>query len=949
MMTVQTVSACMATTYYNKDNYYTKDLSSLDCWQGAISKKLDLADTKIEPQTFDNFIKKMTERNGGNNNKKRVGIDLTFSCPKSISLASAKDDKTKKDMIEAQQKAVKETLEEIEKNGGFTFRTTNNKVTTDQKADNLLIGKFNHFVNRNGELDLHTHCVVFNITEQKGKEYSLNAKDILKKQTDWGLLFRQKMAKNLQAKGYILNLTDSKKGLFELAGIDREVIEKYSSRRLEILKKMEADGTSGSNEAMKANLKTRKTKKQVDLDKIYGEVNKEVFENERVKILKGKPRKNYYLAEQKKITDEVIAEMERETFAFTKEQLKKRIMSAGVLQNIDEKRAEKLIKENEKLVNLGNKELENGAIKQFYTTEKNINIEDNIIAKMHQEKGTIKNALSEEKSEKLLKEICQKGGYTPNEEQTNAIHHILTNKDRIVGVQGLAGTGKTYSFTLVKKMADAENIEVKGICFTGKASEGLQSDSGIESTTIHSFLNKLEKDSGVRQEKTATEGIKQDWDLSKVKPTGKKQIWVIDEAGLVDNRMMNYLIEASIKADAKLVLTGDYQQLPPVGAGEPMKNLINNGMATAYMEDIRRQKDIELLNAVKESVQGNTLNTYKILEQKNAYHEIADREKLQNEIIKKVTNIKQEDLKENLLLVQTNADRKNYNNKIQKIFVEQGRLTTGNNFKIENNEGKQERRKIYEGDRIVLLANDNRFFKDVGGTKTKVNNGTMGTVKQVTNDKIVVNLDNGKMLYFNPNNYKKFDLAYAVTNYKAQGMTVKNCMVDMTTKGKSNNRNALYVNISRAKFKAEIFTDDKKKLEKQTLTFAKKINSSDFKEQIASYKRAKLQNTNYTPPDERAIREFEKAEIPKIEIIPINKTNALEARAEKLSQNLVKPAPPAPIKEVIAPTKPAPTENTKPAPVRNKTKNLIKQIEEKTKKKERNKSRSRERSRGFER
>ena len=895
MMTVQTVSAGMATTYYNKDNYYTKDLSSLDSWQGAISKKLDLEGKKIEPQIFDNFIKKMTERNGGNDNKKRVGIDLTFSCPKSISLAMAKDDETKKDMLEAEQKAIKEALEEIEKNSGFTFRTTKNKVTTEHEADNLLIGKFNHFVNRNGELDLHTHCVVFNLTEKDGKEYSLNAKKILKKQTEWGLLFRQKMAKNLQAKGYKLTITDSKKGLFELAGFDRETIEKYSSRRLEILKKMEADGTAGSREAMKANLQTRKTKKQVDLDKIYDKVRQEIFANEKVKILKGRAKKNYYLVEQKKIADKVVDELERETFAFTKDQLKKRIMSAGVLQNIDEKRAEKLINENEKLVNLGNKELENGTIKQFFTTEKNINIEDNIIAKMNQEKGTIKTALSEEKSEKLLDEICKNGGYTPNQEQVNAIHHILTNKDRIVGVQGLAGTGKTYSFTLVKKMADRENIEVKGICFTGKASEGLQADSGIESTTIHSFLNKLEKDSGIDSgiKQKTTEGIKQDWDLSKVKPAGKKQIWVVDEAGLVDNRMMNYLIEASIKADAKLVLTGDYQQLPPVGAGEPMKNLIDNGMATAYMEDIRRQKDIELLNAVKESVKGDTLNTYKILEQKNAYHEIADREKLQNEIIKKVTNIKQDELKENLLLVQTNADRKNYNDKIQKVFIEQGRLTIGNTFKIENSEGRQERRKIYEGDRIVLLANDSMCFREIKGglgyTKTKVNNGTMGTVKRVENDKIVVSLDNGKMVYFSPQKYKKFDLAYAVTNYKAQGMTVKNCIVDMTTKGKSNNRNALYVNISRAKFKAEVYTDDKKKLEKQTLNFAKKINSEDFREQIASYKRAKLQNTNYVPADERAIKkleaDFEAKEVPKKEDYQLEKEN-IEEKAQCLAQNL---------------------------------------------------------------
>lgn len=897
MMTVQTVSAGMATTYYNKDNYYTKDLSSLDSWQGAISKKLDLEGKKIEPQIFDNFIKKMTERNGGNDNKKRVGIDLTFSCPKSISLAMAKDDETKKDMLEAEQKAIKEALEEIEKNGGFTFRTTKNKVTTEHEADNLLIGKFNHFVNRNGELDLHTHCVVFNLTEKDGKEYSLNAKEILKKQTEWGLLFRQKMAKNLQAKGYKLTITDSKKGLFELAGFDRETIEKYSSRRLEILKKMEADGTAGSREAMKANLQTRKTKKQVDLDKTYDKVRQEIFVNEKVKILKGKPRKNYFLAEQKKIADEVISEMERETFAFTKDQLKKRIMSAGVLQNIDEKRAEKLISENEKLVNLGNKELENGTIKQFFTTEKNINIEDNIIAKMQQEKGVIKTALAEEKSEKMLDEICKNGGYTPNPEQVNAIHHILTNKDRIIGVQGLAGTGKTYSFALVKKMADRENIEVKGICFTGKASEGLQADSGIESTTIHSFLNKLEKDSGIKQK--TTEGIKQDWDLSKVKPAGKKQIWVVDEAGLVDNRMMNYLIEASIKADAKLVLTGDYQQLPPVGAGEPMKNLIDNGMATAYMEDIRRQKDIELLNAVRESVKGNTLNTYKILEQKQSYHEISDRDKLQDEIIKKVTNIKQDELKENLLLVQTNADRKNYNNKIQKVFIEQGRLTTGNIFKIENSEGRQERRKIYEGDRIVLLANDSMCFREIKGglgyTKTKVNNGTMGTVKRVANDKIVVSLDNGKMVYFNPKEYAKFDLAYAVTNYKAQGMTVKNCLVDMTTKGKSNNRNALYVNISRAKFKAEVYTDDKKKLEKQTLNFAKKINSADFREQIASYKRAKLQNTNYVPADERTMQkleaDFEAKEIPKIEPTTMKIEKNIEAKAQNIAQNLAPPAP----------------------------------------------------------
>ena len=117
----------------------------------------------------------------------------------------------------------------------------------------------------------------------------------------------------------------------------------------------------------------------------------------------------------------------------------------------------------------------------------------------------------------------------------------------------------------------------------------------------------------------------------------------------------------------------------------------------------------------------------------------------------------------------------------------------------------------------------------------------------------------------------------------------------MTTKGKSNNRNALYVNISRAKFKAEVYTDDKKKLEKQTLTFAKKINSADFKEQIASYKRAKLQNTNYVPADERAIKkleaDFEAKEIPKIEPTTMKIEKNIEAKAQNIAQNLAPPAP----------------------------------------------------------
>ena len=138
----------------------------------------------------------------------------------------------------------------------------------------------------------------------------------------------------------------------------------------------------------------------------------------------------------------------------------------------------------------------------------------------------------------LLHRVATKENLTPNEEQTAVLHHIMTSADRFLCVQGLAGTGKTYTMNTLRELCEAENIKVRGVCFTGKAADGLKKESGISSSAIYSFLGKLEKESGRKAESESKNGIRQHWDFSKVKPTQEREIWIVDEAGLVDNHLM---------------------------------------------------------------------------------------------------------------------------------------------------------------------------------------------------------------------------------------------------------------------------------------------------------------------------------------------------------------------------------------------------------------------------
>ena len=271
-----------------------------------------------------------------------------------------------------------------------------------------------------------------------------------------------------------------------------------------------------------------------------------------------------------------------------------------------------------------------------------------------------------------------------------------------------------------------------------------------------------------------------------------------------------------------MVLSGDYEQMPPIGAGEPLRLLIENGAGTAYLEDIRRQKDMELLEAVISSVKGDHLKTYEILDKRGNYKEIKEAKVRQEAIKEEMTTLPLEEYQKNLLLVSMNVDRKLYNKIIREEYVKRGELKRGEKYKIKVQRGEkeiEESRYFSEGDRIIFTANNR---------KVGVKNGMMGRIGRIEGAEFTIELDEGKEIIFNIKEYGNIEYSYAVTNYKAQGMTVDKVVVEMNTESVLQNRNALYVDISRARSRSVIYTNNKAKLEHQTRNFAHKVTSRDF-------------------------------------------------------------------------------------------------------------------------
>jgi len=877
MLTIsKPLSAGQAQTYHQKEftakeqNYWSQRGVITGEWQGRLAEQFGLAGSvsaedfaKLSqgqhPQTSEQLVRQRASYEYQDADGKtiktmehRAAWDATFSAPKSVSLTAlvGGDERVR----EAHRESVRVALDQLEHYTQARIGGNHPPETTGK----FIAAKFEHDTARpvDGYVapQLHTHAVVFNVTERdNGQPRAVQPQSLFASQQFATAIYQSELTYKLRQLGY--EITAGRCGAPEIKGYTQEYLDASSPRSQQIREYLERTGRSGKEAAEIAAHSTRDRKEihsprevmaaHRKLAADFGHQADVVVRAARERSQHQQPvnsldrvRESLTFSRDKNFEREAVVD-ER---ALIRDGLRRgmgEITHAQVRANLDTRLASGEFQIVERPKSIPSRQ---------FTTAKTIEAEHEIIRKVREGQNHIEPVLPRPQAIAVADQHPHL-----NLAQKTVVEDVLSSPDRIQGIQGSAGSGKTTTLTVIRSAAERRGYQVEGFAPTSRAARQLN-EAGIEAGTLQGFLAR-----------TASSDLRE-----------QKHFYLVDESSLASTNQMRQFLTRLGPHD-RVLLIGDIRQHQGVEAGRPFEQLQEAGMRTARLDEIVRQQEPALKSVVELLATGQVSAALDALQQQGRVKEIPNGE----ERIRAIAKSYVESPENTLIVSPDNASRRDLNVAVRqelkatgalapddhafRVLVQRQDMTgaerswashyeindvvrytrgskaigieaaayasvvainqSANQLTVEKANGelatydprrltgvsvyRQMERELSVGDRIQFTAPD----KSLG-----VANRDMAAIEAIHPDgRLSVRLDNNRQIDFSPNEHRHLDHGYAVTSHSSQGLTAERVLVNADTAVHPDLLNCRfgYVSISRASHEATLFTDDMAKLSPQ--------------------------------------------------------------------------------------------------------------------------------------
>ena len=896
MLTIsKALSASQAQSYHKLEftsdaqTYYKQGDTVKGEWQGKLAASLGLSgevsplefhrlSEGMHPQTEEQMVKHRLAQEYTNTDgtttkavEHRAGWDATFSAPKSVSLTAlvGGDERVK----DAHRAAVATALDELER---YTHARIGGNNPAEQTGK-FIAAKFEHDTARPVDgyaaPQLHTHAVIFNVTERAdGSTRALQERAFFESQQYATAVYQSALTYQLRNLGY--EIETGKSGAPEIKGYSQEYLDASSPRSQQIKEQLEKTGYSGPEAAQIAAHATRDRKQTLTPEEVLA-AHKQMaaeFGNQPQQVIAAARER----AEQQERRPE-NSNQAREAVTFARESIFEReavaderaILRDALRRGMGEATYKEIRAEFERRREAGDFRSVQGekySSGRSFTTPETVAAERANVRYVLEGRNTVTPIMGAEEA----REQAKTRDFL-NDSQRKAIEEVLNSGDRIHGLQGLAGTGKTTTLEVIREGAVKGGYTVEGFAPTSKAAGQLR-EAGIDATTLQSFLAR-----GVNHPSANPE---------------TKHLYMLDESSLASTRQMRAFLE-KLNPDDRVLVIGDTRQHQGVDAGRPFQQMQEAGMQTSQMDRIMRQKDPELLKAVQHLASNETEKGIALLAEQGRVSEITNRQdrinaiaqdyaaRPENTIIvspdnksrQQINEAVRAELRQNGTLADdgqqfrtlahrsdmTGVDRTwaarynagevlQYTTGSKAEGIERGSFATvrsvdarANTLTVELENGssvtydprrlrgvnvfRETEREFATGDRVQFTAPN----KDIG-----VANRDLGTVLGLEDGTMTVRLDGKaeRTITFDTAEFRQFDHGYTVTSHSSQGLTAGRVIANVDTESSRSliNTRLAYVAISRASEDVRIYTNNAETLGERLATDISKTAAVDFRQ-----------------------------------------------------------------------------------------------------------------------